>query len=191
LKDYRPVLTLLGHIHKQMDDLDYSVYYVGSPCGLDITETGKRRYLILDTETLRVESVNVDSEVIYFDETIVVYPRQDEEQYLRDEIKRMKEKWGLTPEEKSKTQLRINVTGYSSNKRRLKEIFDEELEDYSFWKNEGVNVSKVSDSDNQDLERISKKVFERIHEQNLKEREGEPTEQEILSKAIQKIYSEG
>lgn len=191
LKDYKPALTLLGHIHKPMDDLDYSVYYTGSPCGLDINEVGRRRYLILDTETFELESIKVDSEVIYFNETIVVYPLEDEEQYLRNEIKGIKEKWSLTLEEKSKTQIRIKVTGSSSNKRRLKEIFDEEFEDYSFWKNEEVDVLDVSDSENYELSRISEGVFEKINEKYGEEKEGEPTKQEILSKAIQKIYSVG
>ena len=71
----------------------------------------------------------------------------------------------------------------------MKAIFDEELEGYSFWENEGVNVSRGSDSDNYDLAIISKKVFEQINKQNWEENEKEPTKQEIISKAIQKIYS--
>ena len=48
LSRYKPKLTFLGHIHKPQL-LENSIYYLGSPCGLDITETGKRRFLILDT----------------------------------------------------------------------------------------------------------------------------------------------
>jgi len=189
IKDYNPYLTLLGHIHKPLYDSDFNVYYTGSPCGLDITEIGRRRYLILDIETLEIDSVNVDSEVIYFDETVVVYPIEKEEEYWKNEIKSIKEKWDLSPEEKSKIEIRIKVIGYSSNKRNLKEVFDKEFKDYTFWNDEGVNVLEVSDSDNYELLKISEQVSEKINELELQEKQGEPTRKDILSKAIQKIYS--
>ena len=189
INDYKPALTLLGHIHKPMDDSDYNVYYTGSPCGLDITETGRRRYLTLDTETLKIESINIDSEVIYFDETVVVYPMEEEKKYWENEIMDIKKKWDLTEEEKAKTEIRIKVIGYSSNKRKLEEFFDDEFEDYFFWKDEGVDVSEVSDSDNYELLKISERVSEKIKEMDLEEKVGQPTRKKILSKAIQKIYS--
>ena len=43
---FRPAKVFLGHIHAPMDK--DPVYYTGSPCGLDITEAGRRRYLIYD-----------------------------------------------------------------------------------------------------------------------------------------------
>lgn len=191
LEEYKPALTLLGHIHKPWDDSNYKVYYPGSPCGLDITETGRRRYLLLNAETLEVESVKVDSEVIYFDETIVVYPMENEEQHIKNEIHKIKKKWSLSPEEKLKTKIRIKVKGYSSNKKRLKKIFDEEFKDYSFYGDEGVDVSEVSSSDKYELSKIYEKVFEKINRESWEEKGGEPTKNEILSKVIQKIYSIG
>ena len=39
---YKPSCIVLGHIHIPMDLPP--IHYPGSPCGLDITESGKRRY---------------------------------------------------------------------------------------------------------------------------------------------------
>lgn len=189
IKDYSPALTLLGHIHKPMDDTDSNVYYPGSPCGLDIRETGRRRYLILDTDNFQPEPVTINSEVLYFDETIVVYPMENEEDYWENEVKKIKDKWDLTAEEKSKTVIRVKVKGYSSNKRKLKEYFDSEFEDFSFWDGEGVDVTEVSTSDNYELLKIIERASERINELELEEKRGEPTRKEILAKAIKRIYS--
>lgn len=189
IRNYKPALAFLGHIHKPMVDADSRVYYPGSPCGLDITETGRRQYLILDTEILEIEKVEVNSHVIYFDETVVVYPMENEEEYWKSEIKKIKNKWDLKSDEKVKAIIRINVKGYSSNKRELKRYFDSEFEDYPFWNNEEVNVSEVSDSDNYELLKISEKVSKRINELELEEKEGEPTRKDILYKAIERIYS--
>lgn len=189
ISEHKPVLTVLGHIHKPIDNEDFNVHYVGSPCGLDITETGRRRYLILDTETFEIEKVEVNSHVIYFDETVVVYPMENEKEYWKSEIKKIKDKWNLTSDEKAKAIIRIRVKGYSSDKRELKRYFDSEFEDYPFWNNEEVNVSEVSDSDNYELLKISEKVLKRINELELVEKEEEPTRKDILYKAIERIYS--
>ncbi len=188
ITDYKPVLTILGHIHKPLDDTGYNVHYVGSPCGLDITETGRRRYLILDTKSLDLEHVNVDSEVIYFDETINIWPMENEEDYLKNQIELIKEKWNLTPKEKEKAKIRIKVKGYSSNIRKLKEICDDVFIDFSFWYDKGVDISEVSSSENYDLLKISERVRERINEIDLEKKDGEPTKNDIIFKALQAIY---
>ena len=189
IRDYKPALTILGHIHKPTDDPEYNVHYVGSPCSLDITETGRRRYLILDTKTLNLEPIVIDSEIIYFDEIIIVYPMEDEEVYLKEQIKDVKRKWDLKPGEKEKVQIRIQVKGYSSNVRKLQKIFNEEFSDFSSWNDKGIDISKVSISENYDLLKISERVRENINELDLEEKDGEPTKNDIIFKALQAIYS--
>ncbi|MCK4322353.1 metallophosphoesterase [candidate division WOR-3 bacterium] len=189
IRDYKPALTILGHIHKPTDDLDYNVHHIGSPCGLDITETGRRRYLILDTKTLNLEQVDVESEIIYFDEIITVYPMEDEEAYLNAQINDIKRKWDLKPEEKATVKIRIKVKGYSSNIRKLKAICEEGFKGYSFWNNEETDTSEVYVSDNYELLKITEKVVARIDQQSWVEIEGEPIKSEIISKAIKTIYS--
>ena len=47
LISYKPGRVILGHIHKPADS--ENVHYTGSPCPLDISETGRRRFLIIDS----------------------------------------------------------------------------------------------------------------------------------------------
>lgn len=186
---YNPALTILGHIHKPLYDKDYNVYYTGSPCGLDITETGRRRYLVLDTRTLEVESVPVDSKVIYFAESVIVYPMENEEEYLEGKIADIKNKWDLKEDEIKKARIRIQVKGYSQNKRKLKEIFEDGFNDFLFWNDEGVDFSMVSDSQNPELAEISRRVTGKIENDYTEEKEGEPSKKDIIFKALQSIYS--
>lgn len=66
LKDLtgRYKLVLLGHYHKPQEIIreDISLYYVGSPIQLDWGEKNdEKRFLVVDTETLEVESVPLQS----------------------------------------------------------------------------------------------------------------------------------
>jgi DNA repair exonuclease SbcCD nuclease subunit len=188
IKEHKPALTVLGHIHKPIDNENFNVHYAGSPCGLDVTETGRRRYLILDTKTLNTDSIPADSEVIYFDEQVVVYPMENEREFLERQIEKIKNKWELNNREIEKSIIRIKVKGYSQDKRRLKEIFDSGFSDFSFWNDEGVDVSMVSDSQNPELAEISKRVIEKIENEYIEEKEGQPSKNDIIFKALQSIY---
>ncbi len=81
---YRPARVFLGHIHRFLDQPP--VHYVGSPCGLDITETGRRRYLIYETDSNQVVPQTIETDVIYFNEQFVILPCQDELAYLKQQI---------------------------------------------------------------------------------------------------------
>lgn len=189
IKKYKPKLTILGHIHKPEDYKMQEVYYPGSPCGLNIKESGRRRILILETENMDINPLTVNSEILYFDETIIVYPRDNEKKYWEEHVKQIKDKWNLTDKEKSKSIIRITVKGFSSNKKKLREYFKGEFKEFTFREDEGVDVGEVSDSDDFELMKISEAVTKKIKDLELKEIEGQPTKQDILFKAIEKIYS--
>lgn len=186
---YKPKLTILGHIHKPENYKESEVYYTGSPCGLNIKETGRRRILLLDTENLDINSLPVDPDVLYFDESIIVYPMENEEDYWQAEVQRIKDKWDLSEAEKSKSIIRIQVKGFSSNKRKLKQYLNSEFQEFTFYKNEGVDATAVHDSDDFELMKISEAVTARIKQLELDETEGQPSKNDILFKAIEKIYS--
>lgn len=82
----------------------------------------------------------------------------------------------------------IKIKGYSSNKRDLQSYFESEFGDFNFWNDEGIDVSNVSQSENMRLMRISEKVSEKIRRLEIDERQGQPTKDRILFKAIEKIY---
>lgn len=188
VKEYQPSLTVLGHVHKKMDDHDYNVYYPGSPCGLDITETGRRSYLILDSDTLGIQRKEIETGVLYFDEDIVIYPIENEQKYWQKEAVKLKSKWNLKESEKEKAVIRINISGFSSNKRELKNYFDKEFKDFEGWKEKKIEMSNLNSSDNYELLKISEQVSKRINNLELPPKEGEPTNDQILYQAIKTIY---
>jgi DNA repair exonuclease SbcCD nuclease subunit len=68
---FQPLMVFLGHVHKSQDH--GPVHIPGSPCPMDITETGLRRFLVLDTVTRKVESVPLIPEQIFFDEIRLLF----------------------------------------------------------------------------------------------------------------------
>ncbi len=189
VKQYQPSLTILGHIHKMIDNNEYRVYYPGSPIGLDITETGRRSFLTLNLDSLEVDRQELDPEVIYFDEEIFVYPMENEKEYWQDKAKEIQQKWGLTKKEKNKAVIRLNISGFSSNKRRLKSFFKQEFSDFQGWKDNKIDVSQVnSATDNYELLKISQQITQKINNLDLEEQDGQPTKNEIIVQAMKTIY---
>jgi len=73
---YQPLHCFLGHIHIP-SDLD-RVRYPGSPCGMNINETGLRYFLVYDSKLDEIELVMVDTQVVYFNEGLLMLPVEDE-----------------------------------------------------------------------------------------------------------------
>lgn len=119
IEKFRPLKVFLGHIHNPSDE--GKVHYPGSPCPVDITETGKRRFLIFDIGTLQVESDFIETPYIYFDEVLSVFPLENEDEIIKDELNKMIKTWGLPENEFEKVTLRIKLKGYSKNKKELAE----------------------------------------------------------------------
>jgi len=182
---FKPACVFLGHIHKPFDE-GY-LCYPGSPCGVDISETGKRRFLVFDTKTLRTEIHQVDTNVIYFVETISILPLVDEENYLRSRIKNIIQSWGITEIEKEKVRIRIKIRGYSSDIRQLKQIVQEEFKGFTYCDGEDVDLSDVFLSDNLDLEIIAREAANKIQE-IWSSGVLSPTYDDILFHALKTIY---
>jgi len=187
IEQFKPAQVICGHIHKPMDSIE--IHYPGSLCGLDINETGKRRFLIIDSETGSIESHPIYPEIIYFNESLTVLPVQDEEKYLHDQIKQMIKSWEIPDSEKSKIKLRLKVSGYSKNKNKLHKLIIQELKDISFYEGK-PDLSDVYVSDDLDREEITKQVYKEIDNLQWPQHENEPDKTQILLQALRLIYEE-
>jgi DNA repair exonuclease SbcCD nuclease subunit len=185
---FQPIAVFLGHIHKPMDR--GKVHYPGSPCPLDITETGRRRYIVADTETGSIESRRVYSDLIYFDETIIILPVDDEDSFLRSQIGRMIDRWEVTESERSQIQLRIRVKGYTSDLRLLKKVLKEGFSQFSFYKDSEPDISEVSVSKDVERAEIARRVSESIRDIGWPETPDQPPEGQILLEALKVIYGD-
>lgn len=133
---FRPELVILGHIHKP--ESYGKVFYTGSPVSIDKTETGKRRFLIIDTEKKDLESVYVETDFINFSENLLVIPINEIER-VKMKIDNMIKNWRIDEEDLGKVRLRLIVTGYSYERDKLKS----EIIKYLSSKNIRLNEEEI------------------------------------------------
>lgn len=183
---YNPARVFLGHIHKPMDAPP--VHYVGSPCGLDITEQGRRRCLLYDTETNEVQVLEHETPLLYFDESFVILPVADEAAYLRQQIASRVRTWALRPEEKAKTQVRVNVVGYSADRGALSSILQEAFDGFRFYEEREPDIDGVLYSDDLERHYIAEQVKAELEQGHLPGGKDDPGSDEVLLEALRIIY---
>jgi len=183
---YNPTRVILGHIHKKSN---YgSVYYPGSPFGLDINETGKRSFIILDTGTLEISEKTIDTDIIYFNETLISLPTNNEFDYFERKLQEMIDRWDINKNEIPKVRVRLKVKGYTSDKGRLLEVIKKNLKDFTFYNNEEPDLTGVSIFNDPERIVIVEKLNSEIEKLDL---DSEITSKEdILEKALHIVLRE-
>ena len=185
LEAHNPALTVLGHIHAASDGPPVS--YAGSPYPLDINETGLRRFLILDTETLDVTSQRVDSPQIFFNETIVMLPVEDERAYLEAEIEKRIQHWNLPEGWEDRVRQRLSIVGYAADRPAVEAMARDLMMDYAFH-DDGPDISELNHAVDTDRIHIAQQVQTWIKELEWPEADSEPTKEEIALEALRVIW---
>lgn len=183
---FQPMQVFLGHIHKPMDD--GSVHYPGSPCGLDITESGIRRFLVFDTMNGNCQTFFVDTDIIYFSETLLIIPVQKEDEYVRSRLAKLKTSWAEQVNDAAKIRFRLKIRGYSSDIKQLHEIIKEELKEYRLYKDEPVDLSEVFLSDDFELQEIASYAAQVVKDIGWRGRLDTVSDEDILFQALKVIY---
>jgi len=155
---YNPARVILGHIHKKMDT--GKVCYPGSPCGMDINETGRRSFIVLDTSDLSIIEKIVSTEYLFFIENLLALPTSNEFEDIKAKIGSFIKDWGLNSLEAPKARVRLKVKGYTSDKKMLETIIKQSFEGFQFYNDEGADLAEVSLFN--DPERVS--IVERVKE---------------------------
>lgn len=186
VETYKPARVLLGHIHKPWDSS--RVHYAGSPCGLAINETGRRRFLIFDSETGVVTSQTVATDVLFFNEVFVVLPVRDEVEYVKKQITDRIKSWGIAPNEHQRVRLQARVIGYSANKRRLHETIKNSLSGFAFHHDQEPDFSDVSEADDMHRAEIAQQVSAWIERLDWNSTPDLPDKNQILLEALRVIY---
>ena len=188
IESYKPARVVLGHIHKAMD-LE-NVHLPGSPCPLDITETGRRRFLVIDTESGSVKPQPVDSAILFLNESFVILPLEDERAFLKAQIESRLNSFSLSKAEKSKVRIRVKVRGYTSNKRELMKMLKECFQGFTFYENKEPDISEVFVSDNVEQAEIAHRVSTAIKELEWPQTRQEPSKDQMLLQALHVIYGD-
>lgn len=123
-----PMRVFLGHIHKPSNF--GRVLYPGSPCGLDITETGRRRFIVYDTKSDTFEEIYLSSQRIFQIESLLITPFDDDEEALRRKIDGTIKNWALSISELERVTLRLTLKGFTEDLKRTEERVREIFESY-------------------------------------------------------------
>ena len=184
---FQPAYCVLGHLHVPISQPP--IYTPGSPCPLDITETGFRRMLILNSEDRSVKSATVDSARICFDERIVVLPMENSIDRFTLQLEEMIKGWELPPDCEGRIQLRLKVAGYVKDRAGLLEAAQERLAKYELYPG-SPDLSDLHLAGDVDRAEIAQRVEEVIHNLGFERSPFDPSDQEILEEALTLIYAE-
>ena len=185
---FDPWRVFLGHIHKQTDQ--GRVHYPGSPCGLDINETGPRRFLVLDTADGSVTPYTIATDVIYFSESFIVLPGDREIERLERDIQTRISSWGLAPGDADRVRLRVRAAGYSSDRQAVLDTLTRGFADFT-WHDDGPDLSDLNISDDRQLGAVADRTREIIEQLEWDYGDDEPGRSMIVESALRVIYGEG
>jgi len=183
---FSPQTVFLGHIHKPVNR--DNVYYVGSPCGLDINEVGKRRFLIYDTEDATVVPVLVATDIIFFEESFIIVPLDNEAPLLKQEIAERITSWGIAPEDHSKVVIRVQAIGYSMDRSAILSTLREGFDRFKYYKGEGPIIDNLSTSVDHRMNAIAERTIKLIDELDWNFGNDEPDRDMLKIEALNVIY---
>lgn len=186
LHAYSPTKVFLGHIHLPYDG--DRVHYPGSPCPLNVNETGLRRFLIFDTNSRKVSSQRVDSPRVYFNEQFVMLPVEDEIGYLQDIIKDRIEGWNLPKGWEERVHIRAQVKGYAADRSAVVEAVQEAFKSYKFYDEGDASFDELYHKVDPNRAHIARQVQQWIEELDWCDDPSEPTKDDILVEALKVIY---
>ena len=183
---YKPELVFLGHIHLPFDG--EKVHYPGSPCPLNISETGLRYFLLLDLKQGKITPVTADSPQLFFDERFVTLSRENELEYLENQMKERIDSWELPAGWEKRVQVRVEVAGFATDREAAKKIVREVFSPFNFSEDGEPDLKKLYHRPDPDREQIALDVQDWIKELEWAESTSAPTKTEILEEALKVIY---
>jgi len=188
LERFKPRIVFLGHIHKALSQ--NNVHYAGSPCGLDISETGRRRFLIYDTADGSIVSKDVATDILYFNESFVIVPTDDEVSILQQEIKKTIESWDIDPSDYPKVCVRVKAKGYATDRGAILTALRNGFERFKYFKNEGPKIDELMASSDRQLNAIAERTMKLIDETDWDFGGDEPVRGQVKTAALSVIYSD-
>lgn len=189
LDRFNPWKVFLGHIHKPMNKRN--MYYPGSPCGIDINETGRRRYLVFNTATGHTSSETVRTDVIYLQETFLIIPGENEVERLRKAAEGRIAAWDLNEDDRKRARIRIKATGYSSDREAIMGCLKGVFEEFNFTKDEEPNISSLCFTKDNRRNAVAGRVLELIEEMDWDFGGNEPEKEKVIETALSVIYGDG
>ena len=155
---------------------------------MKISETGRRRFIIYDTESHSVTTAFITNPKIYFVENFVVFPLDDEVGYLSELIRQRIVGWGLPEEFNQRVFVKVSVTGYTSSRSEIDKVVREEFKRFNFYDEHGPCLDALEKSNDPDRDFLAQEVKSWIDELDWDKQPPEPNKDEILVEALKTIY---
>jgi DNA repair exonuclease SbcCD nuclease subunit len=187
LKRYQPELVFLGHIH--LPQADQAVYYPGSPCPLNISETGLRSFITLDTVRGEINTLPVKSPLLYFDESFVMVPAENDLEILIREIEDRIKRWQLPEGWENQVKVRVKINGSArSDRQRILQTVNKQFESFTFYEGNGPDLSGLISSQDPERAAIARQIRVWITKMDWGENPDPPPKSLILEQALKIIY---
>jgi len=183
---YKPALVFLGHIHLPFDG--EKVHYPGSPCPINVTETGLRHFLLLDLKQGSITPKLVDSPLLFFNERFVMLSRENELELLENQMKDRIESWKLPAGWEKRVQVQVKVAGFATDREAVKKTAREIFSPFSFYKDGEPDLEKLYHKLDPDREQIALSIQDWIEKLDWTESSSQPSKTEILEEALKVIY---
>jgi DNA repair exonuclease SbcCD nuclease subunit len=183
---YKPGLVFLGHIHLPFDG--EKVHYPGSPCPLNVTETGLRRFLLLDLDQGKITPQLVDSSLLFFNERFIMLSRENELELLKIQMKDRIESWELPAGWEKRVQVQVEIAGFAAGRDSVKKIVKEIFSPFSFTDTGEPDLKNLYHKPDPDREQIALEIQDWIKELDWTESSSAPSKTEILEEALKVIY---
>lgn len=186
VKILNPRVVFLGHIHSPASW--GNVYYAGSPCGLDIGETGKRRFLVYNTSDGSVDSRTVATDVLYFQETFIIVPMVNEVSLLDQEIVKRIQSWDIDPSDYSRVRVRVAASGYTLDRSAIFSTLKSWFDKFTYYNGEGPSIEQLFVSTDRQLNAVAERTMKLIDGLEWGFGGDEPTKDMLKVEALNLIY---
>ncbi len=184
INKFNPLAAFLGHIHKAHNI--GRIHYPGSPCPINADETGKRYFLVYNTRDNSVEKITLKSKLIFFRETLLILPSDNEKEMIEGSIDNMIKSWNLDYPDFSCIRLILGLKGFTTDLIKLKNYVMNYLNSkgITLYNNE-PDLSKVNVLKDTDDEKIT--ILKRVREKTEK-LQTETNRDKILEKVQELIF---
>jgi len=189
LARFQPAVVILGHIHVP-SRIEEEVVSPGSPYPITADEYGRRRILLLDTDTAALGELYLEHPPVYLRSEILVLPDGQEEEQIRTQLENQLLDWekAFKGREFSKgLVLHVGVKGYTSSRRSVHRSIETFLSERGISCGT-VDLENLQASDNENLATLANKVREKVSRLKLKEEEVESLRAAVLEKALKIVY---
>jgi DNA repair exonuclease SbcCD nuclease subunit len=179
--------VILGHVHAPARIGRLGI--PGSPCPIDINETGRRSFLVFDTSSGDMEKVEIHTGPVFYNETFLAVPSADEIDNIRKAIRQRVEKWGLITGEAARVRIRIKVRGFvRTSAQEVAEAIRSELGQFQYYDFPGPDLTELRRAGDPQRELVLAEVLREVDSIRWREGPDEPSRDDIALEAIALVY---